>query len=177
MSTSFNSWVNIDLRKSASFDKHEEVGELVNEKLAKDIERQVKNKVDPGIHRKGAARAEAVRVKAEGNRFVISSESQGDILNASSKMAKAPAPKGLDAASVEELFEPSSGVPETQRRADGTTGLVYRRIELAAVFREQQEKAQLYDAEQAVTNAIKHNLGKRFEEAFEEVDRRNPAER
>jgi hypothetical protein len=177
VSTSFNSWVNIDLRKSAAFDKYEEVDELVSEKLAKDIETQLRSRIDPGINRKSATAAEAIRVKAEGNRFVINSESHGDVLKATSKMAREPENKGLDAQSIEDLFEPSSGVPIAQKRPDGTTGLVYRRIELAKVFREQKQKAQEKTAEQAIVNAVTTNIGKRFEEAFDDVDRRNPEEK
>lgn len=172
--TNFGNWINLDLSKSAAFERYGEVDELMREKLSGDIQRDLRTRLDPGLDRKGATVAEAVKVKAEGNRFIIYSESQGEILNASSKMGvKRPQRR---AQSVEDLFEPGSGIPEAETRPDGTTALVYRQLKLDGIFREQKKKSQEFTAKLSIENAVKNNIGKRYEEAFDEVDRRSPRE-
>jgi len=174
VTTNFNNWVQFDLRRSAAFDDHEGVENRMREKLSRDIQTQLRTRIDPGLGGKAASTAGAIRVKAEGNRFVIHSESPADILRASSKMAAPAEISGLDASSIEDLFEPSSGIPIAQKKADGTTGLVYRRIQLENVFREQRVKAQDEVIKQATVNAVTNNLAARYEEAFDEIQRENP---
>jgi hypothetical protein len=173
--TSFANWVKFDLRKSASFDRYDEVDELMREKLAGDIQTQLRSRLDPGINKKGVAAA-PVKVVAEGNRFVIQSDDADDVLGASSRMTEEATAPGLDAGSIEDLFEPSSGIPISQRNPDGSTSLVYRRIELSRIFQEQQQKAQEAAASQAIETAVTNNMGSRLEEAFDEVDRKHPGD-
>lgn len=176
MTTNFSNWFKFDLRRSAAFDDYESVESRMREKLSKDIQTGLRTRIDPGLRGKAAVDAGAVRVKAEGNRFVIHSESQGDILKASSRISSSEEISGVDASSIEDLFEASSGIPIAQRKADGTTGLVYRRIQLENVFREQREKAHQETVKQAVVNAVTNNIATRYEEAFDEIVRENPEE-
>ena len=174
MKTNLSNWFQFDLRKSGAFDDYEGVEARMREKLGRDIQTDLRTRIDPGLGGKAAATAEAVRVKAEGNRFVIDSESHADVLKAATRMGSASQDRGLDAESIDDLFTPSSGVPVAQKRADGTTGLVYRRIQLEKVFRKQKAKAQEKTIEQAVVNSVTNNIATRYEEAFDELDRENP---
>jgi len=171
MSTNFNNWFRFDLRKSTAFDNYEDVLQRVNDKIGKNIERDLNTQADPGLNRAPGA---AVKVKTEGNRFVITSDNASEILGATSKMAQHDKSEGVDAVSVESLFEASTGVPEIRSRSDGRSDLVFRRIELENIFREQSEKASVESMKNTVTNTVRNRLGDAFEEALKEVEDENP---
>jgi hypothetical protein len=172
LSTDLNSWIGINLRTSAAFDKVDEVQELIDKDLAKQIERNVRTRVDPGIDKKAALVAEAVKVKSEDGRFVIYAESQGDVLRASSKQVSKPS-SSIDAGSMEDLFSQSSGVPEAEDGPDGTK-LVFKRISVEKLLGEQSDNAQKHMTEQAVTETVRNGIVDAYDNAFAEIDRRHP---
>ena len=172
MSTDLNSWIGINLRSSAAFDKSEEVQGLIDKNLAQQIERNIRTRIDPGIDKKSATVAEAVKVKSEDGRFVIYSESQGDVLRAASKQVSEPK-SSIDAVSIEDLFSQSSGVPETEEGPSGTK-LVFKRISISKLFGEQRENAQKHMTEQAVTETVRNGIVDAYDQAFAEIDRRHP---
>lgn len=176
MSTSLSNWFNFDLKKSAPFEKQDEVLELVEKGLAKDVERAVRSRIDPGIDKKSATAAEAIKVKGEGGQLTIYAESHAEVLQATSKMVSKSENSDLDAGSLDELFKPSSGVPGMERGADGKEKLVYRRIKLEKVFAEQKEQAQQQTIKQTVENTVSTQIGTRYEEALKEVANKNPEE-
>ena len=172
MSTSLNNWIGVNLRTSAAFDKTDEVQGLIDKDLAQQIERNVRTRVDPGINKKAATVAEAVKVKSEDGRFVIYAESQGDVLRASSKQVSKPK-SSIDAGSVEDLFSQSSGVPESEDGPDGTK-LVFKRISVEKLLGEQSNNAQRHMTEQAVTETVRNGIVGAYDKAFAEIDRRHP---
>lgn len=174
MSTDFNSIVNFNLKTSAAFDRSDEVDTIARDRLAGEMQRNIRTRVDPGISRKSATVAEAIKVKPEGNRFVIYSESQAEVLAAASGQVSG---RRADAAGgVEDLFKPSSGVPTAETRPDGSTGLVFKTIELSKLFQEQKEQEQQQMIEQAVTGTLRTGIVNAYEEAFREVAQRHPDE-
>jgi hypothetical protein len=172
LSTDLNSWIGINLRSSAAFDKSEEVQGLIDKNLAQQIERNIRTRVDPGINKKAAIVAEGVKVKSEDGQFVIYSESQGDVLRAASKQF-AESSGGIDAGSMEDLFSQSSGVPEAEDGPDGTK-LVFKRISVEKLLGEQRENAQKHMTEQAVTETVRNGIVDAYDQAFAEIDRRHP---
>lgn len=174
MKTDFSNWFNFDLKKAAPFDKHKEVTKIVDEKLAADVQRSLRTRIDPGLDRKAGAAGEAVKVEADDGRLVIRTESHAEVLKATSQMMSGSKNKGLEAGSVEDLFKPSSGVPEMEKGADGKSKLVYRRIQLEKIFTEQKKKAQDDMVRQTVENTVSTELGRTYEEAFKEVANKNP---
>lgn len=176
MSGNVGDWFNFDLKKSAPFDKHKEVTKLVEDKLAADIQRSLRTRIDPGLNKKSGASAEAIKVKADDGQIIIETESLGEILQATSQMAHGSKNKELEAGSVQDLFKSSSGVPQMQTGADGKEKLVYRRIQLEKIFTEQKQQAQDDMIKQTVENTVSTNLGRSYDEAFKEVKDRNPEE-
>lgn len=176
MSGSVGNWFNFDLKKSAPFDKHKEVSELVDKKLAADVQRSLRTRIDPGLNKKSGAAAEAVKARADDGKIVIETEDLGEILQATSQMAHGSKNKELEAGSVEDLFKSSSGVPQMQTGADGKEKMVYRRIQLEKIFTEQKQQAQDDMIKQTVENTVSTNIGRSYDEAFKEVKDRNPEE-
>lgn len=169
MSFNLDSWVNFNLRTSASFDRLEEVEKLTREKLATSIQRNIRTRVDPGIDRKSGVAAEAVKVKSDGNRFIIYAESHAEVLGVMSKKDT------TESQGVEDLFKTGSGVPDVQTRADGTTSLTFKKISLNNLFSEQKRSEQRHMNEQSVTETVRSGIVNAYEESFAEVDRRNPS--
>lgn len=145
----------------------------MDDKLADAIRRDIRITVDPGVNRDAAAQAEGVRVKAEDGGFVIFAKSHNDVLRATSKQVGG-GKSGVEAGSVGDLFSQSSGVPETETGANGTTKLIYKSISIENLFREQKEKSRDFAIGQAVTESVRMNIGKAYNEAMDEVDRKNP---
>jgi len=174
MSTNFNNWINVSVASSPSISEYKDVERLVDEKLATALERDLRLSFDPGIDRSAAAAAEGLRVKAEDGGFVIHAKSSNDVLRATSKQMSAGGRSAVAAGGVDDLFSQSSGVPEAQNNPDGTTKLVYKTISTADLFREQKVAYRNFAAKQTIIESFRMNLGNAYNEAMDEVDRKNP---
>lgn len=174
--SNFSDWFRFDLRKSAAFDRYDEVESIMRERLAHDIQTQIRTQIDPGIRRDKGVVAEEVQVRTDGSRFVIYAESQAEVLRVTSKLMAQSNEQPVRARSIEDLFEPSSGVPTVRTKKDGSTSLVYREISLENIFNEQRRKAEENNVARTIEATVDSNLGRRYEEAFDEVEQRHPAE-
>jgi hypothetical protein len=67
----WNDWLNVVLAPHPLTHRAEEVEREVNAELAGALQSRLRGRIDPGIVLGGGARAEAIRVAAEGNRLVI----------------------------------------------------------------------------------------------------------
>lgn len=177
MSTGFDNWFNVALSASPSITNYKETESLVDAKLAAAIERDIRTTIDPGMYKDAAAAAEGVRVKAAEGGFTIYAKSHDDVLRATSKQVSKESPASIKASGVEDLFEQSSGVPQAETNPDGTTKLVYKTISIDALFSEQKEAAQKFAVDQAVTESVRMNIGKAYNEAAAEVERKHPGEK
>ncbi len=166
--TNFNDWINLELQPMAAIDHLEEFTGLVRERLSKDIERQVKGSLDPGVDPKRAIELNALNVKVEGSTFVIKTDdSMKALAFAEGSVKDGTGPS--EARSVESLFEMSSGVPEVR---DGK--LVYKTISLEALFGAHEQRQQDEQVQRIVEDTIREKLPDAYDEAFAEVKRRHP---
>jgi hypothetical protein len=160
----------MSVSSSPSISNYKEVEALVDTKITAAIERDIRTTVDSGVDRTGSP---GVRVKAKEGGFEIYAKGHDDVLRATSKQmggGKSP----IEAGSVEGLFAQSSGVPESEPGPGGSTKLVFKSISVENLFNEQKEVAKNFAIGQAVTQSVRMNLAPAYNEAMDEVDRKNP---
>lgn len=168
----FNDWINIQPTGFRLEDHADEWAQLAHEKLAQRLQTSLRSRVDPGINAEDANRAQAVRVKAEGNRLVISEESQGKVLQAAAATV-APARPG---ASLDDLFTSSLGPPEIIDIDGGGQGVAFRVLKEDQVFNTVQ--ADRDDAvERVMTDTLRAGIVEAYEEAAGEIAGRYPRNR
>ena len=115
-----------------------------------------------------------MRVKSEGDRFVIHAESHADVLRATSKQVTGDR---QEADGVERLFEQSSGVPTIEKGADGSSKAVFNSIGLNKLFQEQKEAEQQHMIKQAVTETLRTGIVNAYQESMADIDREHPEEK
>lgn len=168
----FNDWIRIDPAQMTALDRFDEVDAIARENLAKELQTRLRTTIDPGISLRAAQRAQAVRVASEGNRLVIDSEDQAEVLGASSETVEEPSDPNI-VTNVDQLFELSSGVPSI---VDGK--LVYRMISPSALLgKQQQENERDRIIEQTTTETLRINIADAFDDATRDVRNRNPGDR
>ena len=169
----FNDWVYFEPASVAGIDSANEVDALARENLARRTQEALRSRIDPGISLRDARRAQAVRVRSEGDRLVIDQDDQADVLDAASGMTKEE-PDDTVASTVEQLFETSSGVPKAVVGSDGQERLAFRSISIESLFGAQRQTTQDQAIEQSVTENLRTNIVDAYEDAVSEVGRRHP---
>jgi hypothetical protein len=160
-------WIAITPARMAIDSRADEVDALAKERLAEQVQTQLRGVIDPGIDRKRARRAQAVRSNADGGRIVIREEDQGQVLNGVEVTPAGPS-------GIERLFEPSSGIPTIDRDTNGNTRAVFRSVEAGELFGQSKQETQDSAIRRTVTNAIGTNLVDVFTDVIDEVERRHP---
>jgi len=168
----FGDMIQIVPSEDARITRRDEVNELARERLAEDVQLRLRGRVDHGLDVRSAHRAQAVRVTAEGNRLVIDRADQGAVLGAAGDQVEET--DQTMASSVDELFEPSSGVPKMQRDATGKERLVFRTISAKEVFAQQKQEQADSTVEQTVTDTVRTGIVHAYEGACKTLARQHP---
>lgn len=162
----------VTLEGGAAFRRGEEVGEKVREKLAKDVERELRIQADPGIE---GARPDTLKVESTDTGLVIKSENPMAILEEVSRRANKQ-DKRVKANSVEDLFTQSSGVPEVTRDHNGVEIAAFRSIQARDLEEGKEQLKNLvqqsreFQRDQTIKRAVETNLPQSLDEAYKEVN-------
>lgn len=167
----FNDWIKVDPAPLSALDRFDEVDAAARERLAKDLQTRLRSTIDPGVNLKSAMRAQAVRVASEGDRLVIDSHDQAEVLGASADMVDDDQDDN-EVTNVEQLFELGSGVPTV---VDGK--LTYRTISPEALFGNLKSADTSRVVEQTTTETLRMGIADAFDEASRDVSNRNPGDR
>ena len=171
----FNDWIFFDPKSSAGVERLEEVDVRARAIVAQDVESRLRGRIDPGVTGASALRAQAVRVRSEGDRLVIDADDQDSVLAASTTMVGDA--QDDEAGSVEELFAPGSGVPTTVVGPQGETRMVFRTISIASLIGDQKQGEQDRLVEQTMTDVLRNGLADAYEQASVEVSRQHGGDR
>ena len=161
---------NFSLKGDAAYTRQEEVAERIREKLAKDVERELKTQADPGIE---GARRETIKVESTETGLVIKSDNPMAVLEEVSRQATKPETPSR-ASSINDLFTQSSGVPEVTEDRGGRRIAAFRSIRARDVY-DVDERSNLskesreFQRDQTIKRAVETNLPSRVEEAYKEV--------
>ncbi|MFQ5351812.1 MAG: hypothetical protein ACE5D3_01925 [Candidatus Binatia bacterium] len=164
----FEDFIEIVPGPSVGIDRHGEVTDLARERLARSVQMRLRGSVDFGVDRRAAQRAQAIRVAAEGERLVIREEDQAAVLGA----AAGSASNSHEPETIDDLFEPSSGVPKLSNGS-----LLFRTVSAKSMFGVQRQKQMDDGVERTVTDTLRAGIVDAFEESFDEVARRHPEEK
>lgn len=163
--TDISSFFELNLGSDPWADRLEESVAEANQKLAAVVQRRIRQEVDFGIDKGLALKAQSVRVRAEGDRLVIDTKSQDEVLGDGNN--------GNNGNSKEEsavdLFSMGSGIPEVG--SDGN--LVYRKVSLNSLFQDQQDEIRAKQVEKIASSTAQMHMGSIVEESLAEVDRRH----
>ena len=169
----FNDWIYAQPTKLGSVSKPEEVEEEAKKRIAQKIQTKIRGTLDTGTLGSNARRAQAVRVQAEGNRLVIEEKDNGDILAGRQGKEKPKPP----IKSLEQLFQPSSGVPELVTNPDGTTQLAFRTVSANEILGAVSQKDIDGQIKSLVRSTLDNDLMTSFEEAVSEINKRYPEDK
>jgi hypothetical protein len=149
--------------------RDEEVEQIAQGHLAKEVQQRLRNQSDPGIDLKSARRAQAIRVRAEGGQIVVDEDDQGKVLSVGGEPEKEESTQS--AANLDDLFRPGSGVPEAVTRPDGSIQLVFRSIKASDLFNQQIEGRRDEMVERAISDVLRTGTVDAIEEAQDEIGR------
>lgn len=166
----FNDWFYVDPTPSTAESRLDEVESGALRRLAEELQPVIRNHVDPGVDVKDAARAQAVRVRAEEGQIIIDEDDHAAVLTGGHQFDK-PARKD---SSVMDLFAPSTGYPSVTGRG-GKVHLSFREIDEKDVFRVSEEE-EVDAIHRTVTDKLRMGLVDAIEGAITEVKRRYPGE-
>lgn len=167
----FNDWINIEPVSAGPEQRFEEIDSIAKDKLAEQVEGRLKGRIHQGLDTEASRRSQSIRSFADGGRIVIDYKDRGDALTGEAKEKKGnrSSPKGL-----QDLFEPSSGVPEVVTGPDGQTSLAYRTIDYDKLFSEQYQNEQDQAVERTVTETLRMGMVESMEDATDEVKQKHP---
>jgi len=147
----------------------DEVERSVRESLAKEVQRRLRGQVDFGLELNDAQRAQAIRVRARGNRLVIDEASSARVMR---DQQQGTDPTASD--NINQLFEPSRGIPRMDVSRDGRPRLVFRSVQASRMFEEQNKKIRDDRVASTVTDAVREGIVDAYETALSDVNRRHP---
>lgn len=153
-----SSYFEFSLGKNPWAERIEEVAALANEKLGVQLERRLRSEVDLGLDSRLAVKAQSIRVKAEGDRLVVDTRGQDEVLGGEQKEDRPD--------TMEDLFRMSDGVPNV----DEMGRIYYKKVTFSSLFQEQQEKLQKQNIEQISTSTAQLHMPQAIKEAIAEVD-------
>jgi len=159
--TDISAYFELTLGSDPWAERVEEAVEVANQKLAGRIEQRLRQEVDLGVDKDLALKAQSIRVRAEGDRLVIDTESQGDVLGTGENTRRKEE-------TATDLFTMGSGIPEVN--PDGT--LTYRKVSLDSIFRSQEDARKNANIERIAASTLQMHAGDVVEESLTEVDRR-----
>ena len=172
--TNFGDMIQIVPAEDVRIKYRDEVTELARERLARDVQQRLRGRVDFGVGVNAARRAQAIRVTAKGNRLVIDESDQGAVLGAAGDQVAETDPTLAN--NVDDLFEPSSGVPRMHTGADGKPRMVFRTITADQIFAGQEQKETDATVEQTVTETVRAGIVDAYDDALQQVARKHPEE-
>lgn len=168
----FNDWIYVEPVPMAHEGREEEIDLLMKERLATDIQRNLRGRVDPGVDLKSALQAQSVRVRSSGGQIIIDEHDQAAVLTGGqSNIPGAPASQG-----IESLFKLGTGIPTIETGAGGERRLAFRTVDAKKMFTEMAEAGRDTMVEGTVEESLRMNMVDAFEESFDTVRRRYPSE-
>ena len=154
---------------SKAHDRVEEIDDLAQTSLAKEIQQRLRQQVDPGIDLKSARRAQAIRVRAQGGQIIVDEDDHGKVLSHSAEREKEEADQ--QSSNLDDLFQPGSGIPEAVSQEDGTTRLVFRSIKASDLFGQLIDSRRDERVERTISDVIQSKTLEAIEEAHREIGR------
>lgn len=155
----------VELKRSGAADRPEEVATKIREKLAEDVQRELRTQADLGI---SGANPNAIEVKATETGMVIRSDNSMAVVEEITRRTNKEQPQQTK--SIEDLFTQSSGVPELVESSNGTTVATFRTISLEDALGEQTQRAAEFRRNTTIQRAVQNNIGTRVSEAMKEID-------
>jgi len=172
----FNDIIFISMAPHVSETRYSEVQEEFKRGLARQIQKDVRNRIDPGLTFRGHQKANAVKVELSdtGNITIQAQDIAEENLRTEEGEEKPGAPVMSRHDSVDDLFTQSSGVPEVVQDG-GQTRVAFRVVRDTDLFGRAQEQ-QDSKIKGIVDFAVQSNTVDMMSEGVREVASRYPAE-
>jgi len=158
----------------ATVDHWDDVEEEALKGLADSAQMRLRLKADQGVRQSTVREAQAIRVRAEGNRLVIDERSQDEVLSGPTSKGEATAEKESEVGTktqLEDLFVATALAPH----ADEDGNLVFRSINEEDLFGTQEWQDRMVDS--TVTEVLTDELGAAIEAASDRVANQHPGDR
>lgn len=171
----FNDIIFITMKPHVSTTRYNEVEEQFRRNLGRRIERDVRNRMDPGINFRGHQLANSVKVTLSdtGSLHIRSDQPEKAVLRPD-REAKPGRPVLDRPDTVDDLFKQSSGVPQVIT-SHGVQRIAFRTVRDVDLFGRPQEQ-QDADIKRIVDNAVQVNTVDMMEEGIRDVERRYPSD-
>jgi len=167
----FNDWIYFEPAPMPALDHVGEFNEMVRERLGNEMGQRLRGSLDPGIDPKKAMAIAGLKVKHEGDTYIIKTDDSADAL-AFGESSVRDGREGPEASSIESLFETSSGVPVVR---DGK--MVFKTVSLETMFGAQKQRAQNEQVEHIIKDVLQNTIPDAYTEAFAKVASRHPAQK
>jgi hypothetical protein len=151
--------------KSDDFD---DVDELAQQKLAESLQFKLRTHVDPGIDLRAARRAQTIRTRAENGAIIIDEDDSIKLFSGGMSLQE---DRKTQAVNVDDLFRPSSGIPEIQETQSGSQ-MIFRSISLQTMFGQQFDSSQDEAVERLISNTLRNEAIPAIQEAIAESKRK-----
>ncbi len=161
----FNDWIYLVLESHPLTHRRDEVERAVGEDLARSLETRLRGRIDQGIDLRSAERAQAMRVRSEGNRLVID---EGNDHGIARGRAAEPQAKRTQ---LDDLYHTSMAAPEALE--DGR--VAFRAIAEEDLFGSQAWQDEIVD--RTAQDVLTAELVDAFDRATKKVALEHPGDR
>ena len=171
----YNDIIFVSMKPHVSTTRYNEVEEQFRRNLGRRIQRDVRNRIDPGINFRGHQRARSVKVELSDTGALVIRSDQPEKAVLKPDREKRPGRPVLDREdTVEDLFKPSNGVPKVTV-SNGVRKLAFRTVRDVDLFARPQEQ-QDAEIKRIVDTSVQVNAVDMMEEGVHDVERRYPSD-
>lgn len=172
----YNDIIYISMRPHVSDTRYDEVEGDFKRRVGRRIQEGVRTRLDPGLSFRGHQAAQAVQVNlSDSGQLEIKSTDPGKNVLKPDPDESSKSAEVMDRSdTVNDLFTPSSGVPEVVE-IEGQLRVAFRTVRETDLFAREQEE-QDAEIKRIVDNTVQMATVDAMDEAIKDVERRYPSE-